>query len=329
MNNTATPSHTNHRHAFTLVELLVVIAIIGILVGLLLPAVQAARESGRRLQCQNNLKQLGLGALQHTQAHSHYPTGGWGYRWTGDPDRGFGKEQPCGWTYTVLPYIEQDNLFELGRGQSAANKRATANQLCRTPLAMFNCPSRRAAKLYPKPWDGTTVAYNANDNGTPNDVNRTDYAANEGSVPDGYITGPTTLALGDTTFAWRTMTSTGISFERSTVNPATVRDGKSNTILLGEKYLPANHYDTGMVGHDNESIFTGYNNDQFRTTNANYPPRRDRAGYDDGYAFGSTHPAGVNYVFCDGSVRPIGYEADAAMFQRLGSRDSGEVAPNF
>src|SRR3977135_3561541 len=74
---------------FTLVELLVVIAIIGILVALLLPAIQAAREGARRAQCKSNLKQLALGCLNHHDTQKHFPTGGWGYQWVGDPDRGF------------------------------------------------------------------------------------------------------------------------------------------------------------------------------------------------------------------------------------------------
>src|SRR5262245_35403831 len=102
------------RLGFTLVELLVVIAIIGVLVALLLPAVQAARESGRRAECMNNLKQLGLAMHSFHSAHNAFPSNGYGTQWMPHPDRGYGLEQTGGWMYSLLPYVEMQSLHDLG-----------------------------------------------------------------------------------------------------------------------------------------------------------------------------------------------------------------------
>src|SRR3954469_8325737 len=108
--------HRNKRRGFTLVELLVVIAIIGILVALLLPAVQAAREAARRTQCQNHLKQMATGMMLHEAANKFLPVGGWCAVRSGDPDLGYGRAQPGGWPYNILSYIEETALHDMGSG---------------------------------------------------------------------------------------------------------------------------------------------------------------------------------------------------------------------
>ena len=103
---------------FYVVELLVVITIIGILIALLLPAVQAAREAARMVHCSNHLKQLALGCLNHEQQQKTLPAGGWGWCWEGDPNRGFTKKQPGGWIYNVVPYVELQQLHDIRLGRS-------------------------------------------------------------------------------------------------------------------------------------------------------------------------------------------------------------------
>jgi prepilin-type N-terminal cleavage/methylation domain-containing protein len=143
-----------NRRGFTLVELLVVIAIIGVLVALLLPAVQAAREAARRNQCKNNLKQIGLACQNHVSAQGHLPTGGWGFSWTADPNRGYGPEQPGSWIYNVLEYVEQGNVRRLGKGllSTSPGFKDASITLHQTTLSAFNCPSRRSGGPFPSAW---------------------------------------------------------------------------------------------------------------------------------------------------------------------------------
>ncbi len=163
-------STTNVRRSsgFTLVELLVVIAIIGILVALLLPAVQAAREAARRSQCVNQLKQLSLGCQLHHDVQKFLPTVGWGYNWVADPDRGFGLQQPGGWHYGVLPYIEEQAIRDIGKGTDYAvtgpnGKRTKLKELLQQSLAAFHCPSRRGVGLRPFDKDKTLTLVNSDE----------------------------------------------------------------------------------------------------------------------------------------------------------------------
>ena len=355
-------SHTNRvarsRSGFTLVELLVVITIIGILIGMLLPAVNSARESARNIQCRNNLKQMGDAILAHEQAQGYFPTGGWGWDWVGDPDRGYGTQQPGGWIYNILPHTEMNALHDLGRTppeqiQPANNaKQAAIQQLVATPLPFANCPTRRRDVLWP--YTPTTLAYNAGGVPIPSGlkVARTDYAISAGSAADSQIgpsigngsgppvgadqigtNGSFTVSAGSLQsnyFGTRITTNmqryTGICFEQSTIRTADVSDGLSCTLMIGEKYLAPDDYGGGSSDYaDNENMYVGMDNDIFRTTCQ--PPMQDRVGnFGTGVAFGSAHPNAANFILCDGAAVTINYAVDATTFLYLGIR-SGRAAP--
>ncbi len=310
---------------FTLVELLVVITIIGILIALLLPAVQSAREAARRMQCSNNLKQLGLAAIAHESAHGHYPTGGWGTRWVGDPDRGFGSDQPGAWSYNILPFMEQEALHQLGVGGTVDEKKAAAVQLLQTPLAVLHCPSRRRPRLRPN----AASFHNAD---PVSETLKTDYAGNTGDVqhtpttPTGPApaSGSDIYANGKTYTDWPT-DHTGIFHAHGIVRHADVRDGASNTILIGEKYLSPDNYENGGDWGDDGNPYATSSDDTRWTCigdegDGTFTPRQDRAGVVLIYNFGSAHPGGFNAVYCDGSVHSINYSIQPETLRRLGNR---------
>src|SRR5215210_6132450 len=147
----ASPLRYRECCAFTLVELLVVIAIIGILVALLLPAIQAARESARRSQCINNLKQLGIACHLLVDTYGYFPSGGWSDHWVGCPDQGAGRNQPGSWAYSLLPFIEETARADVGKGFKCGDpsSRAAIGNMVAVNVPIFNCPTRRAAQPYP------------------------------------------------------------------------------------------------------------------------------------------------------------------------------------
>ena len=303
---------------FTLVELLVVIAIIGILIALLLPAVQSAREAARCAQCLNNLKQLGLAAQSHHQTHGFFPSGGWGWRWVGDPDMGFGKPQPGSWIFSLLPYLEQEALHQLSANKTGSDKLDAATQMVQTPLTSFTCPTRHAATLYPEPsW--ATPPYNANKTTM---VAKSDYGANAGDVDLGHGAGPTQIDVWET-YNFNTK-MTGIVFNASEISMASIRDGSTNTVLFGEKRISTDNYDVEPPGHA-QSMYVGYDPDSCRFTEAAEGLRRDPPNVVCENCFGGPHPGGCNFVFCDGSVRSVGYSIDPQIYSRLGNRADGEV----
>jgi prepilin-type N-terminal cleavage/methylation domain-containing protein/prepilin-type processing-associated H-X9-DG protein len=319
------------RSAFTLIELLVVIAIIGILIALLLPAVQVAREAARQLQCAGNLKQLGLAATSHEKAHGWFPTGGWGWNWVGDPDRGFGQQQPGSWVFNVLPYIEMQALWERAAdGNPDAHTTAqmdNAREVARTPVPILNCPSCRPPIPFPKPKEGTFIAVNASNN--PPDSNviaRTDYAVNVGDQPVNQGgAGPSSLA-GAANFSWlNTDSINGVCFQRSQVTVADISDGTNHTIFVGERFLEPRYYLEPPESYwaDSENMYTGYNNDSSRVTQE--PPLQHVDGFYTELHFGSPHDGGCHFSFCDGSVRFLSYSIDATLFKNLGNRRDGAV----
>jgi prepilin-type N-terminal cleavage/methylation domain-containing protein/prepilin-type processing-associated H-X9-DG protein len=185
------------RLGFTLIELLVVIAIIGVLIGLLLPAVQKVREAAARMQCQNNLKQIGLAFHNHHDQLRYFPTGGWDWWYTPSYANGsplVGEYQQAGWGFQILPYLEQDNVWKAGAVVAVG-----------TPIKTFFCPSRRGPQ---------TVVFS-------------DPAYQGGT--------PTTTALCD--YAAANWEETGVVRYRHPTRMADITDGTSNTLLAGDKRL--------------------------------------------------------------------------------------------
>lgn len=329
------------RPAFTLVELLVVIAIIGILVAMVMPAIQSARESGRRTQCLNNIRNVGTAALQVVTNQGNFPSGGWGEKWGGDPDRGYNRKQPGGWVYSILAYIEEENLRKLGASdptQYTQAKKDASKVRVQTVLPLMLCPTRGRSMGRNCYVSDSGAIRNIELNGI-NEIAKTDYAINGGSIAldsainPGYYQhpGPSSVAaLGWTTdsqfdaiYTAKQLNGDGIAYYRSEVKPALIKDGLSKTYLIGEKYL--NFFTSGNIDSISDDqaweVGTDWDNTRWGQVAPDFDSNPDTS--DKASNFGSAHLTGFNMVMCDGSTKTINYDIDLATHTALSGRKDG------
>lgn len=286
------------RRAFTLIELLVVIAIIGILLGLMLPAVQKVRETASRLQCKNNLKQIGLGLHAYHNVYKVFPPGYVSAVASNGSDVGPG----WGWAAQLLPYVEQDNLFRDINFKLDIGNAVNAGPRVQS-LVLFRCPSDSAPDVFTAANTGTQVAFSNYIGmfGTPEITDN----------PGG---------------------GNGVFYRNSRIRFGDIRDGTSNTLMVGERHsflaystwtgavtgavVPPNH--PSSLGPEGAGVLClGHTGPAAEGHTPNNPSNH----VDD---FGSFHVHGVNFLFADGSVRNINSSISPAIWGALGTRAGGE-----
>jgi prepilin-type processing-associated H-X9-DG protein len=170
------------------------------------------------------------------------------------------------------------------------------------------------------PPNNNTSPYNYT---APASAARADYAINCGDLITNEDPGPSSFSA-ESTYAWLSSALfSGVSFQRSKIAIAEIKDGTSNTFLVGEKYLSPDHYTDGADLGDNENMYVGFENDLDRSTNASAILTQDTSGLSSAAPlnFGSAHSAGCNFVFCDGSVRTISYSINTTVYGYLGNRN--------
>jgi prepilin-type N-terminal cleavage/methylation domain-containing protein/prepilin-type processing-associated H-X9-DG protein len=295
MSNRASQRATG-RQAFTLIELLVVIAIIGILIGLLLPAVQKVREAANRMKCQNNLKQMGLAWHNHDSALGAFPTCGTNTFCCANPGAGnlsvIGgqpavlQQQNWGWGFQILPFIEQENLWR---------NAATNEHVVVIPLAIYTCPSLRQPMLvYGGSWTYGSPGRGSIDYGGCDGVNLANGVLqhNAGSL----------------------------------VSAARIPDGTSNTVMIAEKAMNVQLAQQGQSDcNDNEGWIDNWDNDvQIDGEQLPISDFQVNPNYC-GYQAGSAHTGGFNLVMCDGSVHFVSYSITLSVWQAMCQMNDGAV----
>ena len=310
-------SYPHRRRGFTLIELLVVIAIIAILIGLLLPVVQKVRDAAARLQCQNNLKQIGLALHNYHDSYQRFPSGIMAPIGTGSgaifPSSCPRCQPPPGpgtfgsWLTMILPYVEQQNLSSQCRNLSG-NFTQREYSYCGSAAA----PGAQVVKTYICPMDyvpKTTIQYSVYYFG----VNS--YFANAG------------------TKAWPVSQASlnGVLFYNSSLRIGDVTDGTSNTLLAGERYSRDPSVPDSQLSDWRGWAWTNYNSGGDSLGDTSWPINSpaSRIGQDSRKTnFGSGHFGGANFVFCDGSVHFVSTSSttNLVVWQRLSVPNDGHVA---
>lgn len=337
-------SKRSHPLGFTLVELLVVIAIIGILVALLLPAIQAAREAARRTTCVNQLKQMGLALLNYESTNNEFPTGGT-EPWHNEGHDSVRFGNGYGWMVQILPYVENAALQDISKGYGEGDQQR--DRIVRgTSVSLYNCPSRRDSTIIYSRVDEGDGEQGACEQGCA----LSDYAgATPANILD--LSRPSfdpwfwqgirhgnvlSAANGQIRFKGQKypVRFEGVIVRTGMAEPCKARritDGLSNTIVVGEKRLHADLYQIGAT-HDDIGWTDGWDPDIMRYTGYQPGPdvlrsEDDSNGY--GYQFGAAHPAVFNVVFADGHVASIEYDIDLEIFNALGHRADGLVVGSY
>jgi len=315
------------RRGFTLVELLVVIAIMGTLVGLLLPAVQSARESARGVQCRNNVRQIALATLSFQQSTRVFPPARI-LPTPGTPPVPAGSHPTSTWLIRIAPHLEQTTL-EWDESRTFADQAETARTRV---VANYLCPTRRGPELAITPASTTPTTRAPCGCLLPGRETSggavTDYVGNhgdlsptaDGSATDFYWGGNGTGVI---------ITSDplpGTARWRDRVRPADVTDGLSRTILLGEAHVPR-----GRLARPPENGPAFDASDFFNSTRVGGPGVPIAAGPDDSvagmgvFAFGSWHPGGCPMAFADGRVEALAPETDTEILAGMCNRHDGRT----